>query len=1440
MLAVVALLFPRVQTAVARWVAEELSARTGASITIDRVALAMDGSVQVKGLHVGDLAGDTLFHVPRLNVRGLRVSLERHEVSISNLVLRDARFKLATAQGDAHSNLTNLLEKLASADTTAAGPDWTIRCARYDITGLHFSFHDANVEQAPFGVDFSHIDIPDAAVQGYQLQAVGDSITALLERVALTERSGLRVDRLSGMASVSGRGVQVEDMVLRTPMSDAHGQLKLISEGWADFSDFTSNVRIRADFDSSRVDLADIAWFAKELQGIRMPLTVQGRVRGTVNELKGRGLRIGFGEASWFQGDAELSGLPQLAETFMLIDVEHMHAALADLKKVPMPPFTSGATLELPSEADLLGDIDLRGRFTGFLHSFTATGRANTALGALRTDVSYHRDTVSQQAHLNGRVGTESFRLGPLLGTRAIGPMSANVRIKAKGRTLKGMEVDLEGDFPLFTINDRTIGGIHAKGHLARNLFKGELEANDPSLQLRFSGLADFRGRWPEVDFTAKLDNADLHHMGFVDRPGYSALSLDAAVRGRLSPDSLQGDLHLTGISYCQGEEDFDLGDVHLRSGRRDGENVLLLDATFAEAEVVGPFLPTKLPAALGHVLRSVFPSLLSSVDYHQDEQRFTFSIALRRTDEVLRLFLPGASITPGSTISGHFDTRTFDLGLHAVLPRARYGDVRLDSLVVIADKTLDLLAFSVRSTRQQVGDSLWFSGTGITGKAYQDELDIDLGWQASSGGTNGNLTFYGEVYGPSSVALELLPSRLYLGQGVWANERRASLRIDSTTVRIDGLDMRNGRQRIALNGAIGRDPSLALAFNLDSVEIANFNPLIDGPPFAGRLTADGRLFDLYGKPHVVAAAHADSVQVRRIPVGDVTLSAHWLEGRDALDLSGSIDRGAIKALDFSGTVEPRRGGELSLLMLLDRFDLALANPYMPEGLSGLGGHASGQVALTGTLVQPDLNGVIDLQGATLRIDYLNTRYTGDARVRIGDELFAVDHALMQDDEGHLARVGATVAHHNLQDWSFDIWGTLDRVQVLNTTLAQNSLYYGKAYATGEFNVNGSRGNLEVSVNAATAPGTDLHMPVGGSVEVSPIAFVHFGSLDSTATRGEVDLTGVTLDMDITVTPDARFELIFDPTVGDIMSGRGEGMLELGVNSRGELSMNGMVTITEGDYLFTLRNVVNKRFAVQPGGRITWYGDPFDAQLDLQAVYRLKAPLYDVVPPGERNDSHRQRVPVEVIMRLRDKLLNPEISFNVRLPQADESLKAQVASMLSTDQEMSRQVFALIVLNRFLEPPMYAGAGAASSGTGTAAGTTASELLSNQVSNWLSGLSNDFDLGVNYRPGDAITQDELEVAFSKQFFNQRLLFSTNVGVHYGARDANTGNALIGDFQLEYLITREGRFRARAFSLTNDRNLIQADQAPTTQGAGLVLRRDFDTLGELLGRKRKKP
>lgn len=1431
------MLIPAVQTAVAGKLADIASERLGTEVRIGRVALALDGSVRIQEVFVRDLPGDTLFHVPDLRVKGLRIHPRGHLVKLSSVRLDGARFKLHTAEGDAHSNLTNLLEKLASADTTA-GADWTIRCADFDFDSLHFSFHDDNDPVDPFGVDFQHIDIPDASIHGEGLAVIGDSISAMLDHLSLTERCGLRIDRLAGTTSVSGKGITIEGLELRTPVSRVDGRLAMESESWSDFNEFTSMVPLRLDLDTSHLNMSDVAWFAHELEGIDFPMDVSGKVRGTIAELKGRGMEIRFGQHSSFKGSAELSGLPDIDGTFMLIDVDELRTSVAEIERLPVPPFTQGGKVQLPAEADALGRIDFSGRFTGFLRAFTANGKAVTELGALRADVSYERDTLTDRALFAGRVATESFDLGPIAGTRMVGPIGANLRLKAKGRSFRDMAVDLDGDIPLLTINGKSITGIVADGHLERNLFKGSLTTNDENLRMDFSGLADLRGRWPLVDFTADVQHADLKALGFTEAPGYNALNLEVRAKGRLSPDSLLGSLDVHGISYCVGDKDYDLGDIRIESDRSMGENILRLDASFAQAEVRGTFLPTKLPMALEHVIYSVFPSLGDEVIYTQQPQDFRFVVTARKTDDIIGLFVPRLAVDSGARFTGALNTRTFDLDFGAALPGVRYKEMRFDSVELIADKTLDLLAFSARSTHQQVNDSLWFAGTAITGKAYQDEVELEVGWETSTQGTNGDLELLGEVRGLRSITLDLLPSRLFFGRGTWANDRVAHIAIDSSTVAIDSLILRNGGQRVALDGVISRDPSAALAFDIQDFNLLNLDPLLDGPQLTGTVGGDGRVFDLYGAPYMISYVCGDSLEVAGNQVGDIRLAVTWVDGQGSVDLNGELTRGSIKALDFTGRMSLREEHELDILLIMDRFDLTLVNPYLPEGISDIGGLVTGNVALTGTLSDPQLEGRVDLQDAALRIDYLNTRYTFSSPVDIAPDMFSIDHVKVFDEEGHSADMGATVIHERLSHWNYNIWGTMQNMLVLNTTPEMNGLYYGKAYGSGDMEVSGLAGSLEVVVDASTGPGTRIHLPVGGSTEVSPISFVRFGGLDSLDMEQEVDLSGVSLDLDVEVTPDAYFELIFDPTVGDIMSGRGQGHIEMGVTPAGDFSMTGQVQVSEGEYLFTLRNIVNKRFEVQPGGRIVWYGDPFDAQLDLDAIYRVRASLYDIVPPAERTDAYRKRVPIDVVMRLRDKLMNPEIGFQVRLPTVDESVKAQVNSVLSTDQEMNRQVFALIVLNKFLQPPAYAGADAPTANGGNVAGTTTSELLSNQVSNWLSNLSNDFDLGFNYRPGDNITQDELELMVSTQLFNERLLLSTNVGVQYGARSATSSNNVVGDFQIEYLMTDDGRLRLRAFSVNNDRNLNQADQAPTTQGGGLVYRKEFDRLRDLFKRKNK--
>jgi hypothetical protein len=541
--------------------------------------------------------------------------------------------------------------------------------------------------------------------------------------------------------------------------------------------------------------------------------------------------------------------------------------------------------------------------------------------------------------------------------------------------------------------------------------------------------------------------------------------------------------------------------------------------------------------------------------------------------------------------------------------------------------------------------------------------------------------------------------------------------------------------------------------------------------------------------------------------------------------------------LGYSGILAPGQEDELKLALTFDRFDLLFVEPYLPSAISDVQGRLSGQVAITGKLADPQMNGQAMLEDAGLRINYLNTKYTFSHPVTIRPDAFWMDGVTLHDEVGGTAVASAfTINHKAFSKWNFDVAAELNSMMVLNTTYSDNDRYYGRAFGSGELYVDGYTENLGITVDARTTSGTDIHFPLGGSADIGGIPYVRFlsGDAKSDSLNLPLDLTGVHLDMKVGITPDAHFELIFDPTVGDIMSGRGRGDIAMMITPSGEFTMRGDVELTQGEYLFTLRNLVNKKFTVDPGGHITWYGDPFDAQLNINAVYKLRAPLYDIMPVGERTEAYRKRVPVEVLMQLSDKLMNPQIDFQVRLPSVDEGTRTQVASILGDKDKLNRQVFGLIVVNKFIPEDVGSSPGfAVDARTGGA--TTLSEFGSSQLSNALSKLTDQVDIGVNYRPGSAIAADEWEVALGTAVFNDRVQLSTNVGVATGTAAARQGNQFLGDFSAEYLITRDGKLRFKAFSQSNDRNLNQLNQALTTQGAGLAYREEFDTLGEFFSK-----
>jgi hypothetical protein len=448
-----------------------------------------------------------------------------------------------------------------------------------------------------------------------------------------------------------------------------------------------------------------------------------------------------------------------------------------------------------------------------------------------------------------------------------------------------------------------------------------------------------------------------------------------------------------------------------------------------------------------------------------------------------------------------------------------------------------------------------------------------------------------------------------------------------------------------------------------------------------------------------------------------------------------------------------------------------------------------------------------------------------------GDKIIFPDITI-SDDYGNTGVFSGSIKHQTFSKMIYDMSIRSNKIMAFNTTPATNEKFYGKLFGSGIVRITGHGVTVLIDGTARTEKGTDMNISLeyeGDAQEYDFLTFVSRG-YQPKSNLPFVPYTNSDLQMkfNIEITPEAKAQLIYNSKIGDVIRSQGSGNMQVSIDNDYNILLFGEYTVEEGDYLFTLQNVINKRFDIQQGGTIEWNGDPYDATLSLNAIYRLKASLSELFANTGEGADYSQRIPVSCKIALSKSLNNPDIKLDIDLPTAEESIKDEVRQYISSEEDMNKQILSLLVLGKFYTPEYLRGNYTASGNN--LVGSTASELLSNQFSNWLSQISNDFDVGFNYRPGNQITNDEVELALSTQLFNDRVSINGNIGNNSSQRTNANNNGLVGDAEVNVKLTNNGKLQLKAYNHANN-NLIY-ETSPYTQGVGVTYREDFNNFNEL--------
>lgn len=1450
---------PRVQTKVTQFIAAKLSEKLGAQVQVAGVDIGFFNRLILEGLFLEDLHGDTLGYIQRLHLGLGGFDFKERQVLVDRITLDSVFFHLHKYEEERVMNIQFLLDYFAvkEKDTTAKEM-WDLRFRDVQLVGATFRYYDDNKPLTGRGMDYRHLHVSDIDLMIRNVRIEGDTIRGRVDRLSCRESQGFTLTHLAGDVTVSSKELRIDGLRIRTPMSNIALSLHYTYGQWGDWLAFVDDVRMSHEFDDSEVSIADVAFFVPPLGGLDKMVRISGSVKGPVASLRGRGLNIWYGNSTNLQGDVDMDGLPNIEETFMYLNLKRLVTHHDDLASIPLPPFGSGGNLPVPPNIKRLGTLNFSGNFTGFITDFVAFGRLRTDIGELRTDLALRQSLESGELSYEGKVEGTDFNIGRLLDIEEnIGRVSLNAAVKGSGLDPETINATLVGKVMYAELKGYSYRNIDVNGIFVNNRFDGELCIDEENIVLDFNGSVNLTGALPKFDFHAEVAHANLYRLNLLpDRE-------DATVSGVMDVnftgndiDNILGEIVLSEAMYHQKDDrPLRLERLRLQATETGGVKTIDLQSDVADARFVGQFAFRNIPKAINNIVAKHLPSYASGFEGLTEGEgfEFVFNAEVRNAAMLSYFMVPKLRVTEHSFFKGNYSTSRNEVRFEGEMPGLTYDSIDFSGVKLLAENPGKEFGVTVTADRIAFTDSLYIGDLEVGTHTFNDSLGLRITWDNGTKLRNrADISGLASFPRNAQVSFTLLPSVISVADLDWSVTQNNRLTIDSTTLHFTDMTFHNEQQAIGLNGYISKDPERALEVLLRQFNLANLNLVTQrsGIKLDGRVSGAAQLKDLYGQVFVTNRLTVDSLRVNEVSMGSGQIDNIWLPGPREVDVMADLSRKDGTGLKVTGRYMPGadRDQNFNLVIRGDRLPVALATPYVSKVISDLKGTARADLTLKGKSAAPELEGYVDLNGVSLMFDYLNVRFGVNDRVLVRRDGFYMKDLTVTDERGKEGKINGWVKHDGFKDFRFDANINVANFLALNTTSALNPQYYGRALGTGVVRFSGTPSQMHLEVSMRTDRGSRFFIPLFGASSVKENTFITFVTPPGIEQEEviepdfQVDFSNLTMDIDVQVTPDAEVQLIFDPTMGDIIRGSGQGDIRLAVDRTGEFKMFGEFTITKGDYLFTLQNIINKRFSVKPGGTVNWSGSPYNAQVNLQAVYALRATLAELMYP-DTSAIYQRRMQVECVLNMTNNLLNPDITFDIDLPNADQSAKTDVINRIGVgnDQEMNRQVFGLLVLNKFL-PREEQNLGNETGGFFTA---NSAEMLSNQLSNWLSRISSDFDVGVNYRPGSNVASDEVEVALSTQLFNSRIIVDGNVGVANNRSPAQGGQSnsnIVGDVNIEYKITSDGKFRVRAFNRSNDvgANALVSNNAPFTQGVGISYRKEFSTFGELFRGKKKEP
>ncbi|NNC94520.1 MAG: translocation/assembly module TamB [Chitinophagales bacterium] len=1333
----------------------------------------------------------------------------------------------------------------------------------YDLVTLsngHFKFRNNNKQLRGEGIEYGDLDIQDINLLVKGGHIIKDTIRADVKSLSAYDKSGFTLKNLSSNAEVSTIGILCNDLLLETPQSLIRNKLTFKYDSFADFKNFVSKVKMNGEFENSIVAVKDINYFANALGMFdHNIINLNGNVYGTVDNLKGKDLDAKIGDLV-FKGKIAMDGLPNFKETFISLRVNQLKTRLRDIQKIY-------PEVEIPTVISNMGLIHFEGKFDGFPNDFVTEGYLLSDIGSARSDMNLKIAKESNNTSYSGNLVLNKFDIGKLVEEDEIGKVTLNAKLEGKGFTVERIDATLVGEVESVTFKDYNYKDIELNGRFKFKEFQGFAKIDDEDLQLDFNGIVNLKSDVPKFNFTSSIETANLKNLNFTKEDVVLKANVDFNMTGN-SLNTLLGRASIKDLLVVNNNNKYIAKQMELISKTlTNGGKEIIIDSEVLKVRITGDYMIEEIPKAFKYYIDQFYDLPAPDTSFAlKAPQKLNFEIEIPNSKGLPNLLSGTAVNINQANIAGSLNTKANEVSLNASISSLAFNNHRYKNISIQADGLQRKLNFKNYIENIFNKNGLLAQDINVDGVYTEDILNwhIALTGDTITNRVNMDGTF---VDRPNAMIFSILPSQLFLNNEIWTFSEGNEVIIKDDNIIVNNLFINNEEQSLSVTSKL-EDKKSTIFVTLDDVDL---NKLFDAFTNSGEKIegiANGTLVidDVINDMRLSANVNVKGIEINDNKVGELTVNSRLDREKKKIFITGSLD-GPDNSVDIKGNYSTAKDRSINISFSAESINLKPIGPFIKKYVIKPDGIAKASLSLGGTLKEPTLEGLVKLVNTEVTVPYIYTRYKVNEQLfRFKKEVIEFKNVELMDLEGNVAVANGEITHDNLKDWAMDIDVTTDKFQFLKTTKKENVSFYGTAFAQGNARFTGPFNDAQVYVNASTLDNTIMYLPLADDKDVGQYSFFTFvnSKKDTIETQFDNKFNNVKIILDLDVNPKAEVQIIFDESAGEILRGNGSGSVKINYESLGDLEIYGDVVLESGDYLFTLQNLVNKKFAIQKGGTISWLGDPYNALLNVKAVYNFRASPYNLIEEylvdatSQQINSAKGRESSILFLILTGSLSNPNIEFDIKIENPDPALKTLIEAKLNllenNTNELNKQVLGILVMNQFFPTLSENFSNPGDPGLlGSGVNNTVTEFLSNQLSFYLSDWIGTFvpglELDFQYRYYDLSSENpdellqnqkrsELYLALTKRFLKDRISVTAGGNIDFGQyTELERSTGLAGNIEIEYRLTEDGRWGLKAFSESEYDVFEQGNF--TTAGVGLSYSQEFDTWRDLFDQMKRR-